>query len=257
MQPKVFICYRRSDSQDFVDRLSEHLSKMIPQENIFVDIKSIPIGFDFRDIIQETIEESHIVLAIIGNNWLEEIKNREKVDKDYVRVEIQKALETDTPLVPVLINGANMPNSSELPESIRGLGFMHSFEIDRKRFETDVELLSEQIYKSVNIKHDKEKNNAQSTGLLEAYLAWQDTAKHNIEKYPTKEIDRMLCGVGDAMQKCRINDFVERSATIEVYIYDKDDVTLLKDSIRYQWMIRELSTRLNKNVSIEFTYIPF
>ncbi|MBK8025014.1 MAG: hypothetical protein IPK19_27295 [Chloroflexi bacterium] len=54
MTLKLFISYRRLDSQDFTDRLFEHMAKHFGAENVFQDVGDngkIPPGVDFVEYL--------------------------------------------------------------------------------------------------------------------------------------------------------------------------------------------------------------
>src|ERR1700722_12293757 len=122
----IFVCYRRSDSIDVVDRIYEVLAKGFPRQ-LFRDIDSIPIGLDFPSYITQTLEEyTPVVLVIIGQHWLDarsEYGYLRRLDdpKDHVRVEIETALRVNIRIIPVLVSNATMPTSEELPDSIQVL----------------------------------------------------------------------------------------------------------------------------------------
>jgi hypothetical protein len=50
-----------------------------------------------------------------------------------VRVEIETALSSNIPIVPILVGGARMPSAAELPESIRKLSFINAATVDSGR----------------------------------------------------------------------------------------------------------------------------
>ncbi len=128
--PKIFISYRRDDSQATTDRLFEHLASVFPRENLFRDINSIPRGSDFRRAIERNVSDCDVLLAVIGPQWLNAIDEtghrRLENPADFVRLEIEAALKRDIPVIPVLLPKAQMPKPDELPESLRELAFRNS-----------------------------------------------------------------------------------------------------------------------------------
>jgi TIR domain len=117
----IFLSYRRSDTQDVAGRLFDQLSSHFGRRKVFKDVDSIPIASDFRDYIVDQIRYS-VVLVLIGPAWLAESspygKSRLWDKEDFVRLEIEVALQSDSPLVPVLVNGAKMPTCEMMPPSI-------------------------------------------------------------------------------------------------------------------------------------------
>ena len=138
----VFISYRRSDTQDKAGRIFDTLSERFGRQSIFKDVDSIPISSDFKSYIVEQIKQS-IVLVLIGHRW---DTARLHEEKDFVRLEIETAIENSSPLVPILCGGALLPAKSEIPESINSLLDRHGFEVRSDPFfHSDVSKLSEQI----------------------------------------------------------------------------------------------------------------
>jgi hypothetical protein len=63
-------------------------------------------------------------------------------DRDYVRIEIAAALKRDIPVIPVLINGADMPVEDELPEDLKSLSRRHALELLHTRFAADADAIA-------------------------------------------------------------------------------------------------------------------
>lgn len=141
---KLFISYRRSDSQHAVDRLYQELAKHVaePQSDIFMDVDNIPLGVDFVDYLSGKVTDCDTLLCIIGPDWLGEIQRRADDPKDFVRVEIEAALARSIPVVPILLDGAPVPSEAELPPSIRALSRRNGTELRRQTFDANVETLA-------------------------------------------------------------------------------------------------------------------
>src|SRR5208283_5127619 len=134
--PKIIISYRRDDSQAIAGRIRDKLASHYGAESVFMDIDSIPYGFDFRVPIQDALRDTDILVAVIGPKWTGRrmfwwTRIREK--NDPVRVEVEKALERGIPVVPLLINGASMPKTSELPDSLKNLAYHNAAGVDAGR----------------------------------------------------------------------------------------------------------------------------
>ena len=117
--PAILISYRRADSSAIAGRIFDRLAAQYGEESVFMDVDHIPFGIDFRTHIQETLQRTDVLIAVIGGNWLGKsadgaARMHEKTDP--VRVEIETALERKTPIIPVLVDGARMPQSADLPE---------------------------------------------------------------------------------------------------------------------------------------------
>ena len=130
---KIFISYRRLDSRDVAGRIFDHLAKKIHKDNIFKDVDSIPIGEDFREVIAKKIESCDFFFVIIGKRWLDNnlvsLKPLLYDPEDFVRIEIETAIEKKVKIIPVLVSEAEMPKKDFLPESIRDIAFLNAFEL--------------------------------------------------------------------------------------------------------------------------------
>lgn len=143
--PSIFISYRRSDSAAFAGRVQENILRAIPNAKVFLDVNTISKGDNFRSAITKNIEASEVFLVLIGKGWLtlDDTSGVPRIcnDGDYVRYEIGWALKHNKRIIPVLIDGAMMPESSALPEDIRDLKFHNAAEIRHSRFEDDMNSL--------------------------------------------------------------------------------------------------------------------
>ena len=100
---------------------------------LFKDVDSIPLGTDFRRVIAEAVSRCDVLLAVIGDNWLnatDDAGNRRIDDpSDFVHIEIRAALERDIPVIPVLVERTNMPRDRDLPEPLRPLAFRNAISV--------------------------------------------------------------------------------------------------------------------------------
>jgi hypothetical protein len=112
-----------------------------------MDIDSIPPGVDFEKHIRKEIQVCDLVLVLIGDNWLDPGPHTDtrRIDEpdDFVRLEIESALSSPrVRVVPVLVEGAQMPRAADLPESIRGLARINAIELSDRRWTADLERLA-------------------------------------------------------------------------------------------------------------------
>ena len=147
--PRLFVSYRRADSEESAGRLFEALKARFGGR-VFLDTASIPYGEDFRRVIRKRIAASDVVLVVIGNQWLsaaDERGLRLQQPDDPVRFEIETALARDgVRIVPVRIGGAEPPPESALPASIRPLAALNMAELRNRTFDVDFNALVDQLY---------------------------------------------------------------------------------------------------------------
>jgi hypothetical protein len=129
----IFISYRRHDASGYATTLYDYLRDRYEKEQIFFDIDSISAGSDFVEALEIGLSQSRVLLAVIGRSWLTAVDDngKRRIDDpgDYVRLEIEAALSRGIPVVPVLVDGAALPQVSDLPESLRPLARRQNREI--------------------------------------------------------------------------------------------------------------------------------
>jgi hypothetical protein len=121
---KIFISYRRADTVESASRLHEALASRFGRRRVFWDFDAIGDGEVFTEVIQEALASSKVFLAVIGRDWLT-IKQGDtrRLDdpNDLVRLEIATALKQGIRVIPVLVEGASLPQRDDLPEDIKNL----------------------------------------------------------------------------------------------------------------------------------------
>jgi hypothetical protein len=144
MQP-VFISYRREDTEGQAGRLFESLREAFGEHMVFMDVETIEPGADFRRAIESNIEKCSVLLSLIGRTWLtvtdKEGKRRLDNANDFVRLETASALKRGVTVIPVLVQGATMPQETDLPADIKDLAYRNSIELTHARWDSDVQLL--------------------------------------------------------------------------------------------------------------------
>ena len=144
--PKVFISYRRSDTQMAAGRLRQSLTSRIGDAAIFRDKDSIAGGADWIKAIEDNLKaEDVVVLTLIGPSWLtaRDGAGRRRLDdpEDWNRLEIENALRLGRTVISVLVDDARMPSAADLPESLKALVRSNSVKLRDDDWESDVDKL--------------------------------------------------------------------------------------------------------------------
>jgi hypothetical protein len=69
------------------------------------------------------------LLAVIGDQWIEILKQRLDEPNDFVRIEIRAALEREIPVVPVLVGNASVPSEKNLPPELAAIAYKNAAEV--------------------------------------------------------------------------------------------------------------------------------
>ena len=141
----IFLSYRREDAAPYARLLYSQLRERIPDARVFMDLDSIEAGLDFAEVIREAVESCVVLVALIGRQWatLADEEGRLRLDNpdDYVRFEIQTALERGTRVIPVLVDGARPLRRQQLPSELRKLERLNALELSYSRYEYDADRL--------------------------------------------------------------------------------------------------------------------
>jgi hypothetical protein len=146
--PDIFLSYRRSDTGGHARTLYTHLNQRFP-DRVFLDWEGIELGEDFPKKLEAIGQSCRVLLALIGRDWVSASdaagNRRIALPADYVRREIDRALERDIPVIPVLFDAATMPAAADLPESLRPLAARNAVSITNANFGPDLERLTRGI----------------------------------------------------------------------------------------------------------------
>jgi photosystem II stability/assembly factor-like uncharacterized protein len=119
-------------------RLYDKLAKRYGTQYAFKDVDSIPAGVDFAQHIREVLADCAVTLVVIGRQWMrvdpETGRPRLFAPHDFVRLEIETALALQIPVVPILVEGAQMPAAADLPPSLQILPTLNALEIPNDPF---------------------------------------------------------------------------------------------------------------------------
>lgn len=139
----IFVSYRRDDSRHAAGRLVDRLVQAFGSNQLFMDVDSIDIGLDFVKVLNEKVAACDVMLVVIGPQWLDarDAQGRRRLDDphDLVRLEVETALVRDVRVVPILVDGAVLPQTDHLPPSLQPLTRRQSTSIAHERFGADAD----------------------------------------------------------------------------------------------------------------------
>ena len=125
----VFISYRREDSRHITGRIYDRLVQAFGDKQVFFDVDSGAYGIDFREHIRDKVGNCAVFLAIIGRNWNPPNASgqpRMNDARDHLRIEVESALQRGIPVIPVLVDGVEVPDEKDLPQSLANLAYRNA-----------------------------------------------------------------------------------------------------------------------------------
>jgi TIR domain len=141
----IFLSYRREDAAPYARLLQYLFSERIPDARIFMDLDSIEAGLDFAEVIREAVNSCAVLVALIGRQWatLSDEQGHRRLDNpdDYVRFEVQTALEREVRVIPVLVDSATPLRPQQLPSELHKLARLNAFELSYARYQYDADRL--------------------------------------------------------------------------------------------------------------------
>ena len=138
---RIFLSYRRQETAYAAGWLFDRLAERYGRAQVFKDVDSLQPGDDFVAVIEKAVASCSVLLALIGDEWLTVVDHtgRRRIDdpNDFVRIEIEAALSRGVTVIPILVDGAQMPQPNEVPETLRPLVRRQALELSPARFDFD------------------------------------------------------------------------------------------------------------------------
>jgi hypothetical protein len=132
---KIFISYRREDSEKQTDKIYQTLCSVFGNDNIFIDKEMTPLGQYFPEYLNNIMDSVNTILIVIGPKWdsVKDTQGRFRLESsnDYVRIEINRALflnKHGIPVIPILLPGVSMRNL-RVPVQIDVLKNLQAYEL--------------------------------------------------------------------------------------------------------------------------------
>jgi hypothetical protein len=122
---RIFISYRRDDTEADTGRIADHLIAHFGADAIFYDRESLRGGDLWRDRINTALAGCKTLLVVMGPQWETlaggDGKARLFDPEDMVAFEISQALRRKLRVMPVLVRRAELPAAKDLPPGLLAL----------------------------------------------------------------------------------------------------------------------------------------
>lgn len=144
----VFISYRRTDSDVAAGRLADDLTEILGPGQVFRDIDSLEAGENFPRALERALDACSAVIALIGPRWSTTVNDQgeRRLDdpKDWVRLEIARALQRDIRVIPVLVS-TTMPKEPELPADLAPLLLRNAVDLTDRHWKQEIQELAQAL----------------------------------------------------------------------------------------------------------------
>ena len=117
---QIFISYRRMDTSAQTHTLYRDLRRDFGRI-VFRDVEEQNKGARLKKILS-VVENAKVVLVVVGSKWSDIASEKKRSnEQDWVLDELKGAERRGIPACAVLVNGAEVPDVENLPESLRGI----------------------------------------------------------------------------------------------------------------------------------------
>jgi hypothetical protein len=149
MSGKIFINYRRSVNVKDAQLLQKVLQRHFGKSGVFLDVSGLDGGAHWLHTLERQIDGSVAMVSLLGKGWadIRDDQGNRRLDNpnDFVRFEIARAFARNLPVLPVLIDGALMPQVSELPANLVPLTFPQAMPVRAESFDDDADKVARRL----------------------------------------------------------------------------------------------------------------
>jgi hypothetical protein len=141
MPVKIFINYRRDANLREAQHLATLLAAKFGKSSVFLDLRGIGGAENWMEKLQEQVDACDLMIVLISKDWTQSTnaqgQRRMEDANDPLVYEIARALRNRMPVLPILIDGATMPEAAELPKSLWVLTLQHGMPLRNEFFGPD------------------------------------------------------------------------------------------------------------------------
>lgn len=233
--------YRMQEQPGYATLLYQELTSRFGDEAVFLASASIQAGDDFARSIYRNLRQCTILLAVIGNRWLEfGSVGREHVRDgtfDWVHTEIAEAFRLGVRVIPVLIDDADLPDETALSLDIAALSRCQYTRLRHYSIRADLAQLIEQLDTVTPTLRDRRPTDAVAQGPPRLYqVRHSPSPRCRIALVPgdirrVRSVDVWVNSENTDMQMARVTEF-STSAAIRYWGAERDATgRVLRDAI--------------------------
>jgi formylglycine-generating enzyme required for sulfatase activity len=145
----IFINYRRTLNLTNAQLLQKALQHHFGRRDVFLDVSGLDGGDHWLHTLERQVDASAAMVVLIGRGWADvtDEKGSRRLDNpnDFVRFELARAFLRNIPVLPVLIDGAELPDVSRLPTNLLQLTFPQAMLLRSESFDDDVAKIARRL----------------------------------------------------------------------------------------------------------------
>lgn len=151
--PDIFVSYRRADAAAAAGRLHRDLAEYFGTKSVFMDIYGIAPSQVWDKTIEDAITGCKVGVVVIGHRWMRALLPNTPTPSadqvDFVRQEIGMLLKTGKAIAPVLVDGASLPDRSDLTDELAPLLKFQALVLNNANWDKVVAQLIEQLERAI------------------------------------------------------------------------------------------------------------
>jgi tol-pal system protein YbgF len=145
----IFINYRRVLNRKDAQLLQNALRRHFGRREVFLDERNIDAGAHWLHELERQVDASMAMVALIGRGWADvaDEKGNRRLDdpNDFVRFELARAFSRRIPVLPVLIDGAAIPDKAQLPANLLELTYRQAEHLRSETFDHDADRIAAKL----------------------------------------------------------------------------------------------------------------
>lgn len=146
---QIFISYRTKDIE--IKLINQRLIRKYGEDDVFFDKEQILAGDDWAEKLETGVKDCKAFVMVVGSYWADESDKggfkRLQNEDDWVRKEIEWAIQQNKIIIPVLLGVDGLPSKDKFPNSIQAVYPLQYLKINPALFEKEVKELLEVLEK--------------------------------------------------------------------------------------------------------------
>jgi hypothetical protein len=146
----ILLSYTLAEAIEYqsLNDIYDSLITYFPVTWIFMGANETEGALEVFEARERSLVSCDVLIAVIGKGWPAPSaanRVRQLEDSSVFRFEIATALKGDATVIPVVLDGAVVPEIDQLADDLKPLAHINALKIGRARFEADIVGLVEQV----------------------------------------------------------------------------------------------------------------